>query len=132
MDKSENFVQAADSGRLNDLKKLFVAARPSEKTLEQACIAAASNGQTAVLAWLASKMGVGFFCDVRARCCFGATRGGHLETLKYATNGTWPFHERAGFTRDHCLKTAKACGHREIEKWIMGPSSPETSCEEVD
>lgn len=127
-EKPEIFVTFAEKGDLDQLRRRYFAVGVLKKTLERACLAAAANGHTEALGWLAKMLGdtnygqpneVGLY--VRAQCCIDAAGGGHLSTLQCAVGDAWPHRE--GGTRNQCLEIAKARGHHEIEEWITGPGS---------
>lgn len=127
-EKPEIFVTFAEKGDLDQLRRRYFAFSVLKETLERACQAAASNGRTEVLGWLAKMLGDTNYSVVRAQCCIDAAGGDHLSTLQYAVGDAWPHHK--GGTRNQCLEIAKARGHHEIEEWITGPGS--LLMEEVD
>lgn len=128
IENPEIFVTFAEKGDLDQLRRQYATFSVRKKTLERACQAAASNGRTEVLGWLAKMLGNTNYSVVRAQCCIDAAGGGHLSTLQYAVGDVWPHHE--GGTRNQCLEIAEARGHHEIEEWITGPGS--LLMEEVD
>lgn len=79
------FEYAAETGDLDLLKQRYFAVGVLYKTIERACLAAAANGHTDVLAWLAKRMDVTSFSAVRARCLEVARTSGHPGIEKWIT-----------------------------------------------